>query len=101
MRALTSTFALMALLGCTADLPHSRDTISQAALDAPYPKLLPLDALLARSEAGTRVEDETEELEKRLAALKARAAALRNRSVFDGATRLKLIEAGRRNAARL
>ena len=89
------------LSACAADLPQSRDTISQAALDAPYPKLLPLNALLNSAEEGSSVVDETEELSKRLAALKARAAALRNRSVFDGATRLKLIEAGRRNAARL
>lgn len=91
----------MALAACANDLPLSRDTISQAAQDAPYPALLPLDELLAEAEAGSTITDDTETLTRRLAALKARAAALRNRSIVDGATRLRLIKAGERNAARL
>ncbi|MEM7471900.1 MAG: hypothetical protein AAF340_11170 [Pseudomonadota bacterium] len=98
---MAAVIALGIFAGCTNELPQSRGTISQAAQDAPYPELVPLDQLLARAEAGSSVEDDASQLERRLSALNARAAALRNRSVFDGATRFKLIEAGQRNAARL
>ena len=94
--------ALAALLaGCAHDRPDPNATISAASLEAPYPVLEPLEALLARADAGTRVETDAAILQARLAALKQRAAALRGRSIFDGASRLKLFEAAARNSARL
>ena len=95
------TIALaVSVSGCAQDLPELRGSISPEAQNAPYPQLVPLDALVARSKAGTTVAAETAGLEGRLARLKRKAAALKGRSVLDGATRLKLLQASRRAAAR-
>lgn len=96
------TLPLLVLLmaACSQQLPNTRDTISPAALNAPYPKLVPLDGLLAKAEAGTSIVADTTSLEGRVARLKARASALKGRSIVDGATRLKLLDASARNAAR-
>ncbi len=90
-----------ALAACAPGLPDTRETISAAARNAPYPNLEPLDQLLARANAGSSIEDDTDALAARVAGLKARAAALQGRSVFDGADRLRLQRAGARNATRL
>lgn len=81
---------------CAPDLPNANSTISTAALDAPYPTLEPLPGLLARTEAGSTIEKEADALAARVARLKSRASAIRGRSVIDGQTRLKLLDAVRR-----
>ncbi|WP_298299048.1 hypothetical protein [uncultured Litoreibacter sp.] len=106
MRITHSLFAValaasgLVLAGCAKDLPDTRNTISTAAQDAPYPQLAPLDGLIARSEAGTTIVKQTESFEARVAFLKRKAAALKGRTIIDGATRLKLLQAGQRNARR-
>jgi len=91
----------LTLAACAPGLPEIDRTISPAARDAPYPSLEPLDQLLARANAQSSVEQDTDALAARVASLKARAAALQGRSVFDGADRLRLERAGARNASRL
>ncbi|PTX54298.1 hypothetical protein C8N43_3111 [Litoreibacter ponti] len=78
---------------CTANLPAIDDTISEGAQRADYPELEPLPNLLARSEAGSSIEVQTEALQARVSRLKARARALKGRTIIDGATRLRLLEA--------
>ncbi len=99
---LASNLCLCATLAaCATGLPDSRQTISPAARNAPYPNLEPLDQLLARANTGSSIEGDTEALAARVASLKARATALTGRSVVDGADRLRLQQAGARNATRL
>lgn len=74
---------------CTTNLPDIDDTISQEAQNAPYPELSRLPVLLAQSEAGSSVVDETAALEARIARLKARAAALKGRDIYAGAEALR------------
>ncbi len=100
MRLTLSLLLMITVAACTQDLPNSRNTISQAALDAPYPELVPLEGLLAKAEAGSTVVAQTQSFERRVARLKQRAAALKGRSIVDGATRLRLLQAADRNAAR-
>lgn len=97
---MTIPLFVLALAGCAQDLPDLRGSISAEAQDATYPNLVPLDALLSRAQTGSDIIVQTDVLKARVASLKRRAAALKGRSVVDGATRLKLIEASRRAAAR-
>lgn len=83
----------LAVAACSPELPTAKSTISNDALDAPYPKLKPLPSLLAQADAGSSIEQEADALAARVARLKARANALRGRSVIDGQTRLKLAKA--------
>lgn len=85
-----------ALAACTANLPDIDATISDAARTADYPTLQRLPDLIARSEEGSTVEVQTDALAARVARLKARANALKGRSIVDGATRLKLLNAAAR-----
>jgi len=87
--------------GCTPGLPEVDRVMSPAARNAPFPKLQPLDQLLASAEAGSTVTVETQTLAARVARLKARAATLQGRSVIDAAERLRLQRAGARNVTRL
>lgn len=91
----TPLVLFVALAACTAELPDVNTTISAAARNADFPTLEPLPDLIARSEAGSSIAVQTEALEGRVARLNARAAALRGRTVIDGATRLKLTNAVR------
>lgn len=88
-----SIVVAFALAACTASLPEIDATISENARNADYPTLQPLPELIARSEAGSTVVVQTQALSGRVARLKARASALKGRSIIDGATRLKLINA--------
>lgn len=90
----TSVFLLLAVLSaCTDNLPSVDATISPEARAADYPALVPLPDLIARSQTDSTIEVETERLAARVARLKARARALQGRSIIDGATRLRLINA--------
>lgn len=93
MRCTFPALAFVLLTACTDHLPDIDSTISKAARDADYPTLRPLPELIARAEAGSTVVVETEALKRRVARLKARARALKGRSIIDGATRLRLINA--------
>jgi len=89
----TPVVLAFALAACTANLPDIDATISERARAADYPTLQPLPDLITRSEAGSSVVVETASLNARVARLKARARALKGRTIIDGATRLKLINA--------
>lgn len=95
-------FALIVLLCACADpdLPDLRQAVSAEARRAPYPTLLPADALIARSQAGSHVVVQTADFESRVARLKQRAALLRNRPILDAASRLRLLRASQTALAR-
>ncbi|WP_298261020.1 hypothetical protein [uncultured Litoreibacter sp.] len=93
MRCTLSVLVLALLPACTAKLPAIDDTIGEAARNADYPALHPLPDLIARSSAGSTIEVQTDALAARVARLKARASALKGRTIIDGATRLRLLNA--------
>ncbi|RLJ59329.1 hypothetical protein BCF46_1477 [Litoreibacter meonggei] len=93
MRCTLPALTIVLLSACTANLPDIDSTISKSARNADYPALQPLPDLIARSEAGSTIVVQTEILEGRVARLKARARALKGRSIIDGATRLRLLNA--------
>ena len=93
MRCTTFALAVTLLSACTANLPDFDGAISDRARDADYPTLDPLPDLIARADADSTVVVQTQALEARVARLKARARALSGRSVIDGATRIKLLNA--------
>ncbi|SHF18345.1 hypothetical protein SAMN05444273_104215 [Litoreibacter ascidiaceicola] len=93
MRCTPLFIAFVLLSACTANLPAIDDTISQEARNADYPALQPLPELISRASAGSTIEVQTEALAARVARLKARARALKGRSIIDGATRLRLLNA--------
>lgn len=75
-------------VGCT-EFPDLDGAVSEAARDAPYPDLLPVEELNARI-SDPRITPETVSgLAARVAALKARAARLRG-SVIDSPTRERM-----------
>lgn len=87
---------LLAIAACT-QFPDLDSRTTRAAMNAPYPALVPLDALLAGLPAMDRGEVITRGLEGRAAGLRARAAALRARAVIDSGTRARLAAAVARN----
>jgi hypothetical protein len=91
--------ALLALLmiAACAQFPDLDSRTSRASMNAPYPDLVPMDALLASLPAMDRGEVITRGLQGRAAGLRARAAALRGRPVIDRATRAVLLAAIARN----
>ena len=93
MRCIPPLLAFALLCACTANLPAIDDTIGEAARNADYPTLQPLPDLIARSSAGSTVAVETDALAARVARLKSRARALKGRTIIDGATRLRLLNA--------
>ena len=78
MRALTA-FCLSMLTAC-AQFPALDETLGAADPAAPYPDLVPLDAILAAADGKSTVGTDLS-LGARIAALEARAAQLRSRSV--------------------
>jgi hypothetical protein len=93
MRSILYILVFAFFSACTANLPAIDDTISEAARNADYPALQPLPGLIARSLAGSTIDVQTDALASRVARLKARARALKGRSIVDGATRLRLLNA--------
>ena len=79
------------LLGACAALPALPPHDDAAAQSAPYPALIPLGPVLAQA-AGTGAPAPTADVEARLSALAARAAALRGPVVGD-ATSARLTNA--------
>lgn len=84
------------LAGCAQTYPGDNVPISAEARAADFPKLDPLTTLLATARAPSDTKAQGDDLEARVARLKARAAALRGRDIFDGQERLKLLRATRR-----
>ncbi len=89
MRAATALLCLT-LTACT-QFPDLDNTVSPAVEASEFPALVPLEPLLAAS--APVVSDPvqtTETLEARVAALRARARALQQRSIVDPATRARM-----------
>lgn len=70
--------------------------VSAEAQAADYPALAPLDGLIATAQAPSDTQARGDDLEARVARLKARARALRGRDIFEGQERLKLLQATQR-----
>jgi hypothetical protein len=88
MKRLCLSLALLALAGC-ATFPALDGTVPSHLEHAGYPRLVPVEPLLARAEA-IEISDETEAgVAARVAALRARAARLR-RTIVDQPTRTRL-----------
>jgi hypothetical protein len=81
--------ATLVIAAC-AQFPDLDTRTTRAAMNAPYPSLVPTEALLAGLPPPERGEVIARGLSGRAAALRARAAALRARAVIDGATRARL-----------
>jgi len=77
------------LLSACTEFPALDGKTSAAALAASYPKLVPLNELLAPQTEPRLTQAEVDKLLARVARLKRRAAALR-RPVFDNSARIKL-----------
>lgn len=95
LTALTVSAAAVALSGC-ADFPELEGTVPAALEQADYPKLVPIEPLLAGADEVQITPDTRSGLAARAAALRARAAHLR-RTVVDGGTRARMragIDAG-------
>lgn len=80
---------LRTALLCTA-LLHSALGLAAPGAQADYPTLQPLDELLAGTGQGRLTVGGGADLLSRAERLRARAAALRAREVFDAATRARL-----------
>lgn len=80
----------LTLTACT-QFPDLDGTISPALAEADYPALVPLDPLLASAiPATTDTAQTTQNLESRIASLRARARALQAGAVVDDGTRTRL-----------
>lgn len=92
--ALIPAAALVLALASCAEFPELDRAMSSRARSAPYPRLLPMQTLLAASPARSgEVAFATGALPARAASLRARARALRARPVIDTATRARLMAA--------
>ncbi|NNK79140.1 MAG: hypothetical protein HKP40_10550 [Litoreibacter sp.] len=93
LRFLAVLVALPVLFACSNDLPDVEGTISPEAQDAPFPKLLPQSEIFPDTAASqTRsIEEQATALERRIALLKLKAAALRGRDIYEGQEALRAI----------
>ena len=80
------------ITGCTP-FPELEARISPEARRAPYPALLPMDALLARRGTDRLAPEAADEMKARVARLRARARALAARPVLTAAERARLLSA--------
>lgn len=81
--------SLLAWASACAQIPDLDGALSDAARDAPYPDLLPVEELNARVSAPRITPETASGIEARVASLKARAAQLRG-SVIDSPTRERM-----------
>ncbi|WP_249138948.1 hypothetical protein [Actibacterium sp. MT2.3-13A] len=88
--ALIITLALLA--GCT-DFPALDTATSAEARAAPYPRLVPLEGLIAGAEVAALDAETGARLAARAAALRRRAAQLRRISALPPADRARLMRA--------
>lgn len=89
-------FLCVLIAGCAQNDPGRGVPISAEAQAAEFPTLAPLAELVATAQAPSNTQARGDDLEARVARLKARAAALRGRDIFDGQERLKLLRATQR-----
>lgn len=80
------------IAGCTP-FPALEARIGPEARRAPYPALLPMDALLARRGTERLAPEAADEMQARVARLRARARALAARPVLSPAERARLLSA--------
>ncbi|MEM1073467.1 MAG: hypothetical protein AAF665_11910 [Pseudomonadota bacterium] len=81
MRFRPAVFAFVVAAGCVS-LPEVPDPEVSIAQDAQYPDFVPLNRVVLKdSEADEENEETRAELQARVAALKARAADLRDRQI--------------------
>ncbi len=90
MLRISGVVAVMAALGGCADAPEVTAALSAEAEAAPYPALMPLDAVLASAQNAASAPDPVPGLQARAARLRARAAALQG-SVLDAEARKRLL----------
>ncbi|WP_299146035.1 hypothetical protein [uncultured Tateyamaria sp.] len=89
MRATPILFCLV--LAACAQFPELDSTVSPDVANADFPALVPLEPLLAASDPIVSDPDQTTQtLNRRVAALRARANALQRRPIVDAATRARL-----------
>ncbi|MCX7566442.1 hypothetical protein OS189_08820 [Sulfitobacter sp. F26169L] len=82
--------AAVTLLGACTDFPALDRTITPELSNADYPALVPLEPVLAAAQSnGVEPVQANAAIDRRVAALKARAARLRG-SVLSGAERQRL-----------
>lgn len=86
MKQALAIFGLWIGIGCTP-FPQLDTNLSQATQSAAYPLLIDITPLLAGQ---TEATGESEDLDRRLAALKARASQLRSTSIISPATRSRM-----------
>lgn len=79
---------LLIVISACSQGPRGADPL---VLPGDYPRLLPLDPILAQADEGSRVIPETQALQARAAFLKRKAAALRGQSLDVGQARLKAL----------
>lgn len=80
---------ILALLGACREFPELDAAVDDDARAAPYPDLLPAEALRGRAGEPRRGAETRRELEERAAALRGRAEALRG-GVVDAGTRARM-----------
>ncbi len=79
----------LGILAACSEFPSLDDKVSAAARAAPYPRLLPIQTLLARPAPPRLTETAVATLEARAARLRRKAAALRG-PVIDTSDRQRL-----------
>ena len=89
MRA-AAALLCFSLAACT-QFPELEDTVSPSVQEADFPALLPLEPLMATATPVVSDPVETTQtLERRVAALRARARALQRRDIIGAATRARM-----------
>ncbi len=91
-RGLFTIALLLATTGCT-DFPDLDAVVSERARTADYPRITPLDQLLAAPRAQQGAGAGLGNLPARLSRLRARAHAMQARPVIDAQTRARLMAA--------
>ncbi|MEM9432773.1 MAG: hypothetical protein AAGA12_02535 [Pseudomonadota bacterium] len=87
---LSAGIGLICLMACSTDLPKADATISAQARAAALPSLLPIDSFIDASVLeGTQIELDSVAVQARIRALRARAAALQGRDIYEGQDRLR------------
>lgn len=79
---------IVCTLAACSSFPELDSRTTGAAMNAPYPSLLPREALVAGQPSNTSLM--TGPVEARAAALRRRAAYLRGRQIIDRTTRARL-----------
>lgn len=88
-RAIPVLFCL--ILGACAQFPELDGTVAPDLRDADFPALVPLESLrVTNGRVIANPAETTQNLEARIAGLRARAAALQRRDIVDASTEQRL-----------